>query len=145
MGDDKPKASFSKAGISTASASDSFNKAQWEVMERLKVDYKKQTDKKFKKDKEKRKKVDKKEEKKAKKKAKRLQEEAEELQEREAVEKAAAAAEAAAERKARRAAQDEAIVKKGPTMPQTEGHRVGQVSYSDSVQIGQHHSGSRGT
>merc|ERR1712232_1387559 len=55
--EDKSKASFSKAGISTASASDAFNKAQWEMMEKLKVDYHKQTDKKFAKDEKKRKKV----------------------------------------------------------------------------------------
>jgi len=36
-----------KLGISTSSAADSFNKKQWELMEAMKVDYQKQTDKKM--------------------------------------------------------------------------------------------------
>jgi len=54
--DERPNA----AGISSASAADSFNKRQWELMERLKVDYRKQSDKKAKKEEKQRKKEEKK-------------------------------------------------------------------------------------
>merc|ERR1712129_31123 len=44
--DSSDEANDKNAGISTASAADSFNKKQWELMERLKVDYRRQSDKK---------------------------------------------------------------------------------------------------
>merc|ERR1719195_1759071 len=65
------------AGISTATAADAFNKKQWELMEQLKVDYRKQTDKKARKEEKHRKKEEKKEKKREKKRAKKLAEEEE--------------------------------------------------------------------
>ena len=42
--------SASKAGLSTATAADAFTKKQWEVVQRLKINYQDQVDKKNKKE-----------------------------------------------------------------------------------------------
>merc|ERR1712187_792226 len=96
------------AGISTATAADAFNKKQWELMEQLKVDYRKQSDKKAKKEEKHRKKEEKKEKKRDKKRAKKMAEEEEAAAEEAAAEKARAAEAQVAAAKAARKAEQEA-------------------------------------
>mmetsp|Transcript_158754 Transcript_158754/g.280453 ORF Transcript_158754/g.280453 Transcript_158754/m.280453 type:complete len:183 (+) Transcript_158754:117-665(+) len=136
---DDAKPNAKAVGISEASAADSFNKKQWEIMARLKVDYQKQTDKKAKKDEKKIKKDQKKMAKKEKKRAKKLaeEEEARRLAEEEEAEAERAAREAEAKEVKKKEADQ--IMKKGPSMPGQAARSVGDVQYSDSVGIGQFH------
>merc|ERR1712050_789917 len=112
---------FSKAGISTASAADSFCKKQWELMEALKVDYKKQTDKKTRKEEKEREKDIKRIAKKEKKRAKRKAEEDEAAAELAAAEKAITMkqnAEAAQEAFKETQRREGAAKLKGPFIPE---------------------------
>lgn len=135
------------AGISTVTAADAFNKKQWELMEQLKVDYRKQTDKKAKKEEKHRKKEEKKEQKKEKKRAKKFAEEEEAAAEEAAAEKARAVEAKMIAAKAARKAEQEAVAaakKIGPSVPGRADKPVGVVQYSSDLQIGQSHGGGAG-
>lgn len=138
----------SKAGLSTATAADAFTKKQWEVVQRLKINYQDQVDKKNKKEEKLRKKLEKKHREKELKKAKELAEEEEAAAEAAASEKAMALEQQTKEQKEKQRLEQEkaAMARKlGPKGPNIKNNKApGQVLYSSDLQIGESHGGGAG-
>eukprot|EP00439_Symbiodinium_sp_Y106_P007305 s6165_g1.t1 len=145
----KPKdGASSKAGLSTSSAADAFTKKQWEVVQRLKINYQDQVDKKNKKEDKLRKKLEKKTREKELKKAKEMAEEEEAAAEAAAAEKAMALEQQSKDQKEQQRKEQEkaAMARKlGPKGPNIKNNKApGQVLYSSDLQIGESHGGGAG-
>mmetsp|Transcript_57618 Transcript_57618/g.91261 ORF Transcript_57618/g.91261 Transcript_57618/m.91261 type:complete len:205 (+) Transcript_57618:64-678(+) len=138
----------SKAGLSTATAADAFTKKQWEVVQRLKINYQDQIDKKNKKEDKLRRKLEKKHREKELKKAKELAEEEEAAAEAAASEKAMMLEQQTKEQKEKqRLEQEKAAMQRklGPKGPSIKNNKApGQVLYSSDLQIGESHGGGAG-
>ncbi|CAJ1360231.1 unnamed protein product [Effrenium voratum] len=138
----------SKAGLSAATAADAFTKKQWEVVQRLKINYQDQIDKKHSKEEKLRKKLEKKHREKELKRAKEMAEEEEAAAEAAASEKAMALEQQSKEQKEKqRLDQEKAAMQRklGPKGPQVKSNKaVGQVLYSSDLQIGECHGGGAG-
>ena len=138
----------SKAGLSSATAADAFTKKQWEVVQRLKINYQDQVDKKNKKEEKLRRKLEKKHREKELKKAKELAEEEEAAAEAAASEKAMMLEQQTKEQKEKqRLEQEKASMarKLGPKGPSMKNNKApGQVLYSSDLQIGESHGGGAG-
>ncbi|CAE8678138.1 unnamed protein product [Polarella glacialis] len=136
----------SKAGLSSASAADLFNKKQWEMMARMKVDYKKQTDEKASKEAQIREKDEQRATNREMKRAKKMAEEEEAAAEAASLEKASKLHELSSEQKEKRKADAEAAAvarKFGPSGPMggVSQRSVGDVMYSSDLHIGEGHGG----